>query len=74
MLNYKQQSYLNIATLPEEKVSIGCKWIYKIKYKAFGDVERLKTRVVAKYYSKKEGIDYQEILFSVIKMKLWGLP
>lgn len=53
-----------IVDLPKGKNAIGSKWIYKIKYQANGEVERYKTRLVAKGYSQKEGLDYHETLSS----------
>ncbi|XP_075095273.1 uncharacterized protein LOC142173560 [Nicotiana tabacum] len=38
----------DIVSLPEGKIPIWCKWIYKIKYKTSGGVERFKARLVAK--------------------------
>ena len=38
----------------------GCKWVYKKKYKADGSLEKHKSRLVAKGFSQKEGVDYEE--------------
>ena len=41
-----------LTSLPLHKKPIGYKWVYKIKHKADGSIERNKARLVAKGYSK----------------------
>jgi hypothetical protein len=46
---------------PQGKSVVTSKWIYKIKHAADGSVEKFKARFVARGFSQKEGIDYDEI-------------
>lgn len=41
----KQRTW-DLVDLPEGKVSIGCKWVYKLKYNADGTLERHKARLI----------------------------
>ena len=52
---------------PEDVRPIGCKWIFKRKRGIDGKVETFKSRLVAKGYTQKEGVDYEET-FSPIAM------
>ena len=47
----------NLVELPPGKIVIGSKWVFKVKYKSDGRVERFKARLVAKGYSQKYGVD-----------------
>ncbi|KAM2775498.1 hypothetical protein COP1_020242 [Malus domestica] len=58
----------SLVPLPPHKQSIGCKWVYKVKLKADGTVERYKARLVAKVYSQVKGVDYRETFAPVAKM------
>ncbi|WKA06787.1 hypothetical protein VitviT2T_024671 [Vitis vinifera] len=47
---------------------VDCKWIFTLKYKADGSLERCKARLVAKGYTQTYGVDYQETFVPAAKM------
>lgn len=57
-----------LVPLPKGKRLVGCKWVFIVKYKLDGLVERYKARLVAKGYIQTFSIDYQETFAPVEKM------
>ncbi|KAH9685409.1 protein kinase domain-containing protein [Citrus sinensis] len=57
----KNQTW-ELVDLPPGKKPVGCRWIYNIKYKADGSIERYKAKLVAKGYTQTYGIDYTDTM------------
>ncbi|XP_071901935.1 retrovirus-related Pol polyprotein from transposon RE1 isoform X4 [Coffea arabica] len=68
MMALQKNSTWEMVELPMGKKTVGCKWVFNVKYKSDGTVERYKARLVAKGYTQTYGIDYQETFAPVAKM------
>ncbi|BBH09537.1 Seven transmembrane MLO family protein [Prunus dulcis] len=58
----------SIVKLPLGKRAVGCKWVYKTKFKSDGSLERHKAGFVAKGFTQAFGVDYKETFAPVAKM------
>ncbi|GJR20552.1 putative RNA-directed DNA polymerase [Tanacetum coccineum] len=72
-LKYGLEKYVGndtweIYDFPKDRKSIGGKWVFKIKYKSNGEIERYKARYVVKGYNQKESIDFDETFSLVVKI------
>ena len=56
-----------LVTRPCDKNIIGCRWVFKIKRKSDGSVDRYKARLVAQGFSQVYGIDYDEVFSPVAR-------
>ena len=58
----------DLVTLTPEKYVVGCKWIYKIKTRSDGSIEHYKAFLVAKGFTQKYEIDYEETFALVTRI------
>jgi hypothetical protein len=58
----------DLEPIPKGANLVGCKWVYKTKYNSQKNMERFKARLVAKCFTQREGIDYNET-FSPVSCK-----
>lgn len=57
-----------VVYLAPGKKALGSKWVYRIKFKADGTIERYKARLVVLGNNQTEGVDYNETFAPVAKM------
>lgn len=49
-----------LCKLPPNRKTISCKWVFKLKRKANGDIEKYKARLVARGFTQEKGFDFNE--------------
>ena len=57
-----------LAQLPPGRRAIGSRWIFKIKRKPDGSVDKYKGRIVAQGFSQVQGVHYNEVFASTARM------
>ena len=68
MYALKKNDTWDLVVLPPGKKPVGCKWVFVVKQKMDGTVDRYKARLVAKGFTQTFGIDYQETFAPVAKL------
>ena len=60
----------DLMPLPSGITPVSCRWVYKIKTRADGSVERHKARLVARGFTQEYGVGYEETFTPVAKMTI----
>ncbi|CAL2241680.1 unnamed protein product [Prunus armeniaca] len=60
----------DLVPLPQGKKAVGCRWVFTLKYKADGSIDRYKARLVAKEYTQTYEVDYLETFAPMTKLNI----
>lgn len=68
MAALQQNGTWDLVPLPTGEKTVGCKWVFNVKYLADGTIDRYKARLVAKGFTQIPGKDYGDTFAPVAKL------
>jgi len=63
-----EKGTFEVVDIPEDKTLVDTKWVFKRKVDAFGNFVKMKTRLVAKGFLQRFGVDYFDVFSPVTKL------
>ncbi|PPQ82476.1 hypothetical protein CVT24_002389, partial [Panaeolus cyanescens] len=67
--SFEENDVKEVVPIPEGVKPITSKIVPKIKFDANGNIERYKIRIVARGFTQREGVDYQEVFAPVANLE-----
>jgi hypothetical protein len=67
--SFSELDVWDLVPLPANRKAVGTRWVYDVKVKSDGSIERYKARLVAQGFSQKQGVDYNETFAPTMHMK-----
>jgi len=66
--SFNKNKVFTLVDLPAGAKKVTCRWVFKIKKNALGQIERYKARLVARGFSQRPGVDYDSSYAPVMRM------
>lgn len=72
MLSIQKNDTRGLVERQEGKKIISLKWIFKTKYKANGEIQKLNVRIIVMGYTQQLGVDVEDVFYPWLTWKCWG--
>nr|QBH67431.1 putative gag-pol polyprotein [Ustilago esculenta] len=66
--SHQENNTWTVVDAPNNANIICCQWVFKVKWKGDGTIDKYKARLVAQGYTQVHGFDYKETFTPVVKM------
>jgi hypothetical protein len=68
MRTFENMGIYKIVPHPEGRKVVGSKWVFRIKHRPNGEIQKYKARIVAQGFMQIEGVNYNETFAPVTKL------
>lgn len=69
MLSIQKNDTRGLMERQEVKKIISLKWIFKTKYKANGEIQKLNVRIIVMGYTQQLGVDVEDVFYPWLTWK-----